>query len=132
LLLAGFSFFVVAGCDPIQVDKATIDKVESPAYDVDALLITTDAGATTSVGYHLVLVKRGESGENADLEDSIITADRLNNPGGIVVKWKGKDIDVMWPNSQIIRAKEHEVVGGQTFRIHFTFDKDQKDLQLKP
>ena len=123
--LATLTAIALVSCSPIEVDTVIYDRFPSPNYDVDAIIVTTDAGATTSTGCHLVLVKRGDT---PDPMDSVITGDKMED-SRIVVEWKGADIFVDWPKCQLIRMKDTVSINGQVFRMHFKFDKDQEKLK---
>jgi len=49
--------FVFMGCSPLTMDvKLTeINRITSPDSRVDAVIVTSDAGATTSIGHHIPL-----------------------------------------------------------------------------
>jgi len=62
-ILSGFLSFLVAGtivlgCDPVAREEIT--RITSPDFMIDALLVQTDAGATTSFGYEVYFVPRGK------------------------------------------------------------------------
>ena len=69
--------FVAIGCSPssMGVKLTEINRYTSPDSRVDAVIVTSDAGATTSIGHHIFIVPKGESPE--DLKFSILTADHV-------------------------------------------------------
>ena len=62
---------VLSSCD-VAVHEA--GRTASPDGKLDLVVTTTDGGATTSVGYHLNLVPRGDT---VDLDDSNFVADKV-------------------------------------------------------
>ena len=63
----------LAGCD---VQVAEIDRSASPDKKVELVISTADAGATTSVAYHVNLVAPGAK---PDLDSSVFIADRVSS-----------------------------------------------------
>lgn len=62
IVLGLFSFLVIGiivlGCDPVA--RKEIKRITSPDFMIDALLVQTNAGATTSFGYEVYFVPRGK------------------------------------------------------------------------
>lgn len=71
------------------VGLTEVSRFTSPDSRVDAVIFTSDAGATTSVGYHIFIVQKDAQPE--DLKAAIFTADHVD------------DLKVFWQQSKHLK-----------------------------
>ena len=85
LIIFSVLILVFVGCNPLPmgVKLTEINRYTSPDSRVDAVIVTSDAGATTSVGYHIFIVAKGDHPK--DLKFSIFSADHVV---GLKVFWQ--------------------------------------------
>jgi hypothetical protein len=89
------------GCSPLTmgVKLTEIKRITSPDSRVDAVVVTSDAGATTSIGHHIYIVPKGVSPK--DLKFSIFTADHVVN---LQVHWQqSKHLKVTYQAARIFK-----------------------------
>jgi hypothetical protein len=93
--------FVAIGCSPssMGVKLTEINRYTSPDSRVDAVIVTSDAGATTSIGHHIFIVPKGESPK--DMKFSILTA---NHVVGLKVYWQqAKNLKITYQAARIFK-----------------------------
>ena len=76
-----FSFYSF-GCNAIplfEISSTEHYRVKSPDGEVDAVLMKSDGGATTSFSYSLFLLPKGTSSKKLSLDDSRLIADRAES-----------------------------------------------------
>jgi hypothetical protein len=90
-LLFSFHSF---GCNAIpfsEVSKTEYYRVKSPDAEVDAVLIKSGGGATTSASYNLFILPKGASSKELPLEHSQLIAD------------KAEDLRITWIENKILK-----------------------------
>lgn len=65
---------IVSGCDPVAREEIT--RITSPDFMIDALLVQTNAGATTSFGYEVYFVPKGKQ---LTEEHPLFRGDKMKN-----------------------------------------------------
>jgi hypothetical protein len=90
-----FSFYSF-GCSstPIPlIENASIEyyRTESPDGEVDALLMQSNGGATTSFSYDLFIVPKGQTAQKLSLDYSQFGADKV------------KDLKIAWIENRILQ-----------------------------
>jgi len=75
--------------------------VKSPDAEVDAVLMKSDGGATTSVSYNLFILPKGASSRELPLEHSRLIAD---NAEGLRITWiENKILEIDCKSARIFR-----------------------------
>lgn len=101
--LIKYSFLFLAvltinGCDLIETIE--ISRLKSPDSMVEAVLIRTNAGATTSYGYHLYIIPFGKKIKN---EYEVFRADRVDS---LDIYWKENNfLEIKFKKAQIFNFK---------------------------
>jgi hypothetical protein len=91
--------FSFVGCESL-VDFSEIHRYTSPDSRVDAVVVTSDAGATTSTAYHVFIVPK-DATYPKDFDVSIFTADHIE---GLNVYWQGaKILKVTYKTARIFK-----------------------------
>ena len=88
-----FSFYSF-GCNAIPLFEASSTeyyRVKSPDGEVDAVLMKSDAGATTSFSYNLFLLPKGSSSQKLSLDYSQFIVD------------KAESLKITWINNKILQ-----------------------------
>ncbi|HEY7546287.1 MAG TPA: hypothetical protein VID27_15460, partial [Blastocatellia bacterium] len=75
----------VSCTDPVSRDEVT--RVPSPSGHIDAVLIETNGGATTSFGYDVYLVRSGGNYKQGFQVASLYGAARNESAYGVNLKW---------------------------------------------
>ncbi len=96
-----FSTLVVllAACGPLHMPVVTeeIVRFTSPDGRVDAIILTSDAGATTATAHEVYIAPRGTT--KRDLKHPVFTADYVM---GLKVKWiESKHLEVQYQSARI-------------------------------
>lgn len=87
-----------SGCDIVQ--KEEISRIKSPDAVVDAVLLRTNAGATTSFGYFLYIVP---SGGKPMKDKEVLRADHVKN---LKLYWKHpKFLEIHYDKGRICNFK---------------------------
>jgi hypothetical protein len=98
-----FSFYSF-GCNAIpfpEVSSKEHYRVKSPDAEVDAVLMKSDGGATTSVSYNLFILPKGASSRELPLEHSRLIAD---NAEGLRITWiENKVLKIDCKSARIFR-----------------------------
>jgi len=98
-----FSFYSF-GCNAIpfpEVSSKEHYRVKSPDAEVDAVLMKSDGGATTSVSYNLFILPIGASSRELPLEHSRLIAD---NAEGLRITWiENKILEIDCKSARIFR-----------------------------
>jgi hypothetical protein len=91
-----------------------IDRKLSPDSRVEAVLLTSDSGATTRVGYHVSVV---EAGAESSSGHEVFIADSLRE-GTVVVDWRASDLVISYPEDArlFLRGNAAEL-GGNLYRV---------------
>ncbi len=106
----GFSPFPLFMSESIETKRIT-----SPDGLVDAILLKTNAGATTSYGYDLFIVIKGAAGEKLSLDYSKFSADKIN------------DIRITWLENKVLQI---DCKSARIFRFsNFWQSKDVQDYR---
>ena len=100
-----------------------ISRFTSPDLKVDAVLMKTDGGATTSCGYFLYIVPKGKSTKKGD---EIFRADRVE---GLIFKWmKEKQLEIKFKEAQIFHFENFwysEEVNNFNYRVDLDLLKEK-------
>ena len=100
---AGVVLLLLAACaDLIPVHREEVRRAGSPDGLVDAVVMMSDAGATTSQGYFVHIVPRGDQvGKHTE----VFAADHLN-PDSLVIEWKSDALlRISTPRARIFRFR---------------------------
>ncbi len=85
----------IMGCEPV-VGRDEITRISSPDFIVDAVLIRTNAGATTSFGFEIYIVRTGDIPTEADL---LFRGDKME---GLKLRWvQSKLLTIQYEQGQI-------------------------------
>jgi hypothetical protein len=76
--------FLIAGCFKMTVEEKEVQRIGSRDGRVEAVLITRDAGATTSAASHLFIVPKG--GKVGKDDKAVFIADNVE---GLRIQWAG-------------------------------------------
>jgi len=122
ILIAGivmnFIWNVNKDFEPKEISRFT-----SPDSKVDAVLMQTNGGATTSYGYFLHIVPKGKSTKKGD---EIFRADRVE---GLIFKWiKVKRLEIKFKKAQILHFENSwcsEEVNNFNYRVDIDLVKDK-------
>ena len=68
-----------------------VARVTAPSGDIDAILIETNGGATTSFGYLVYVVPRGASATDSKRVASLYGATRSDQAYGVNLKWRSSE-----------------------------------------
>jgi hypothetical protein len=112
-----FSFYSF-GCNAIpfpEVSSTEHYRVKSPDAEVDAVLMKSDGGSTTSVSYNLFILPKGASSKKLPLEHSQLIAD------------KAEDLKITWIENKIL---EIDCKSARIFRFsNFWQSKEVQDYR---
>jgi hypothetical protein len=87
-IIAALAF--ASGCSDLiagPVARDEVSRVADPAGNVDAVLVETNGGATTSFGYLVYVVPRGGAIEEGAEAASLYAAVRSSNAYGVNLRW---------------------------------------------
>ena len=109
-----------ASCGTPDVSFDEVARVTGPSGKVDAVLVETNGGATTSFGYNIYVVPNGQrlSKPNAQIAE-LYGAVRNENAYGVNLRWEGADSVAV----EYLKAEKAEVltesveVAGERVRI---------------
>ena len=97
------------------VARQEYQRVASPDNELEAVLYSLDAGATTSEAFHFAIVSRGT---NPDSEETSITVDHVDHPEAFAIKWLGNsEVAIHVPSSRLFRSALSAKVSGRTIKI---------------
>jgi len=100
-------FFLVISCGEWSFDE--VARESSPNEKVDAVLVETNGGATTSFGYRIFIVPKDEKIEE-DIEESKVAtlygAVRNESAYGVNLKWYSENELVI----EYLRAKNEQIL----------------------
>lgn len=74
------------------LNREEVLRVASPAHNIDAVLVETNGGATTSFGYEVYLVAKGQNVEGKSRAAFVYGATRNENAYGVNVKWRNPNL----------------------------------------
>jgi hypothetical protein len=89
LVFGVFMAFVLSGC---TLGEWSFDEVARvPHESVDAVLVETNGGATTSFGYEVFVLRHGAKPKRGDAAASFYAAVRNDNAYGVNLRWQPND-----------------------------------------
>jgi hypothetical protein len=102
-----------------EPSRDEVARVVSPSGKVDAVLIETNGGATTSFGYDVFLVPSG--GNNFDDGTKVAhfySAGRNKSAYGVNLVWRGKQLTVEYLDAKIEKLLQNTAtVAGETVKV---------------
>lgn len=104
---------LIAGC---LSSRDEVARVSSPRGDLDAVVMETNGGATTSFGYEVVVVGRGRSAFWGTTVARLYGAIRNQSAYGVNAKWRGAGLLYI----EYLEARSAEVEGGALFDMGTT------------
>ncbi len=114
----------VTGCGWSKVE---VQRVASPSGELEAVVIEEDGGATTSKGYAVYIVERG----NAELGDhcAYIYGARLSeNDYGISIEWSAEDhLEIHFIRAKFVEYEESIIVGDRLVEISLNGEVMDRD-----
>jgi hypothetical protein len=81
------AMLLLAACGMVQQDE--VARVRSPSGNVDAVLIESNGGATTSYGYTVYVVPAGAEADKAGRVVNLEGAGRNDQASGANLRWTG-------------------------------------------
>jgi hypothetical protein len=85
----------ITGCNPVEREE--IDRISSPDFLVDAVLIQANAGATTSFIFEVYLVPKGN-----DVPPENYVLFRGDKMKGLTIRWtQAKLLEIQYEQGQI-------------------------------
>ena len=122
ILIAGVMMFFLKDLEKDFVPEE-ISRFTSPDSKVDAVLMQTNGGATTSYGYFLHIVPKGKSTKKGD---EIFRADRVE---GLIFKWiKVTQLEIKFKKAKIYHFSNYwysEEVNNFNYRVDIDLVKDK-------
>ena len=99
IILLSLACFVFSSCENLfPVSREEINRITSPDGKVDAILVETDAGATTSYGYNVYIVPKGG---NFEVGYAAFIADHIKN---LEIEWiKPKLLNISYDEARIFK-----------------------------
>ena len=89
LTLVSFLGLFIAGClDLGSPSRDEVARVASPSGQAEAVLIERNGGATTSFGYQVYLVRRGQQFQKGQQVATLYGAFRNDNAYGVNLRWR--------------------------------------------
>ena len=122
--LLGLLFFgMIIGCrkrlPPLPAELVEVQRISSANGKVDAVLFTSDAGATTSTGTHLFLVPHGQKVQS--LKYAVLSMDYVD---GLAMQWVSeKEFNVSYSKARIFHYTnfwQHQFVDDYKFIVEIT------------
>lgn len=96
-LLAGMLLGCGKRLPPLPAELTEVQRIPSESGKVDVVVLSSDAGATTSVGTHLFLVPHGYKVKT--LKYAVLSMDHV---GGLVINWNSeKELTLSFSKARI-------------------------------
>jgi hypothetical protein len=115
----GIVLVSTAGCLDMGASHDVVRRVTCPSVPVDAVLVETNGGATTSFGYEVHLVPRGQKPSQGSEVAFLYGAVRNSNAYGANLRWTSGDtlaVEVLEAR-KIVRHKPSAQLGSADFHI---------------
>lgn len=109
----------LAACFSMPISHDEVSRVTSSGGDLDAVLIETNGGATTSFGYLVYVVPHAEKPSDGTELVSLDGAGRSDQAYGANLKWEGRSqLAVEYRDAKDVRVRSATaVIGSDTVRI---------------
>jgi hypothetical protein len=111
---------IFAGC---LISRDEVARTNSPSRDVDAVVVETNGGATTSFGYEIHLVPAGRSKYWGTRVARLHGAVRSGRAYGVNLRWRGPahlDVEYLRAESAVVESGGSFKVSGKTISVTLT------------
>jgi hypothetical protein len=109
---------MVTACLLMRASHDEVSRVSSSAGDLDAVLIETNGGATTSFGYLVYVVPHGARPSQGAEGAMLYGAVRNDQAYGANLKWEGSQLTVEYRDArQVALRRPTVVIGSDTVTI---------------
>ena len=111
----------MASCDFITVSRDEVVRLPSPGGKIDAIVVETNGGATTSFGYEVHIVPHGSKPGRYSKAASLYGAVRNSSAYGVNLLWLSRDrLAVQYDTAKLSKLN----------RANFEIDGDRVSVEL--
>jgi len=103
---------IVTACLLMDASHDEVSRVPSSAGDLDAVLVETNGGATTSFGYLVYVVPRGTRPSQGAEGAMLYGAVRNDEAYGANLKWEGSQLTIEYRDARQVELRRPTVVIG--------------------
>lgn len=94
--VSGYSLYQMLDFNPVA--ELEISRASSPDGRYDAVILSRDAGATTSTVYLVGVTTRGS---NVQDEEVVLIVDNVRHPELIKTVWRGRSLEITKPHANV-------------------------------
>ena len=111
--------FALTACLSFPTSHDEVSRVSSPAGDLDAVLVETNGGATTSFGYLVYVLPRSAKPSKSHEVAWLYAAGRNEHAYGANLRWVGpSEVVIEYQHADEAEARKPTIrIGGQTVTV---------------